>query len=115
MAIELKKPAPIGAIRFSTSGAKKIEIQGCKDSKGNDFTQLGVSKEIANKSGLQQEQIQVTEGFPVTIVKFIIQEGWEDFVSVHAIEIMWFIKFKGFKKEKGIVSDMFNLFSYKKS
>ena len=73
MAIELKKPAPLGAVRFTTTGAKKIEIQGCKDSKGNDFLKLGESKEIANKSnGLQQEQIQVTEQFPVTIVKFII-------------------------------------------
>jgi hypothetical protein len=34
------------------------------------------SKEIANKSsGLQHEQIQVTERFPVAIVKFIIQKG----------------------------------------
>jgi hypothetical protein len=58
IAVELKKPAPLGAVRFSTTGAKKIEIQGCKDSKGNDFLKLGESKEIANKSnGLQQEQI----------------------------------------------------------
>ena len=58
LAIELKKPQPVGSVRFSATGAKKIEIQGCKDSKGNDFLKLGESKEIANKSsGLQHEQI----------------------------------------------------------
>ena len=46
LAIELKKPQPIGSINFSCTGARKIEIQGCKDSKGDDFVKLGESKEI---------------------------------------------------------------------
>lgn len=87
LAIELKKPQPIGSIRFTTTGAKKVEIQGCKDSKGNDFVKLGESKEIANKgSSEQNEQIAIQETFPVTIFKFIILDGWDDFVTVHNIE-----------------------------
>ena len=56
LAIELKKPQPIGSIRFTTTGAKKVEIQGCKDSKGNDFVKLGESKEIANKGSSEQNE-----------------------------------------------------------
>ena len=88
LAIELKKPQPINAIRFVTTGAKKIEIQGCKDSKGDDFVKLGESKEIANNgSGEQNESIAMQESFPVTFFKFIILDGWDDFTSVHSIQI----------------------------
>ena len=38
-------------------------------------------------AGLHNEQIQITDKAPMSMIKFIVADGWDDFTSVHSIEI----------------------------
>lgn len=68
--------------------AKKIVIEGCKHANAMSFNEIGKSKELANmNAGLSHEVIKVTDQAPMSLIKFIIQEGWDDFTSVHSVSI----------------------------
>ena len=72
-----------------TSGVKKVEIQGCQTVNGNNFTVIGESKELQGSRGQvqPQESIRLAKPSSYIMVKFIIVDGWDDFSSVHNIEI----------------------------
>ena len=67
--------------------AKKIIIEGCKQSNAQSFSKIGESKELPGRSGLVQDSVKVTESTPVNLIKFIIADGHEEFTSVHSVEI----------------------------
>ena len=67
--------------------ARKIQIDACKHSNAQTFTKVGETKELPQREGLISESVQITENSAINLIKFIILEGWEDFSSVHSIEI----------------------------
>ena len=67
--------------------AKKIIIEGCKQSNAQAFSKIGESKELASRSGITADSVKITEGTPVNLIKFIVAEGHEEFTSVHSVEI----------------------------
>lgn len=67
--------------------AKKIIIEGCKQSNAQSFSKIGESKELAARSGITQESVKITESTPVNLIKFVVAEGHEEFTSVHSVEI----------------------------
>ena len=70
--------------------AKKILIEGCKQASSNSFNKIGESKELPQRNaGLQNDSIALCDNAPMNSIKFIIQDGWEDFTSVHSIEAVW--------------------------
>ena len=69
--------------------AKKIIIEGCKQSNAQTFAKIGESKELAGRSGITQDSVKITEDTPVNLIKFIVAEGHEEFTSVHSVEIAW--------------------------
>ena len=77
----------ITEVSFVTTGAKKIVIEGCATSNGNAFKTVGESQEINwMNGGLQKQTVRLQGAGPQILVKFIIQDGWEDFTSVHSVE-----------------------------
>ncbi len=87
---------PVNEVRFSVTGARKIIIEGCKTTNASEFKKVGESKgksiifsyiDLANKQGvIQADSVKLSEPAPYSLLKFIIQEGWDDFSSVHNIE-----------------------------
>lgn len=70
------------------SGARKIIIEGCKSSNATNFSKIGESKELAQRNaGLSQEHITITDPAPVSLIKLVIADGWDDFTSVHSLEV----------------------------
>ena len=62
-------------------------IEGCKTANGNAFKTVGESAEIQGMNGgLQKQTIKMSALEPQIMLKFVIMDGWEDFVSVHSIE-----------------------------
>mmetsp|Transcript_29498 Transcript_29498/g.21951 ORF Transcript_29498/g.21951 Transcript_29498/m.21951 type:complete len:126 (+) Transcript_29498:14-391(+) len=87
--IDLQGTRQVNEVRFVTTGAKKILIEGCKTSNSSDFKKVGESKELGGKTGgFQTDSVRLTDQAPYSQLKFIIQEGWDDFTSVHNIEIV---------------------------
>ena len=88
--IDLGGTKPINEVRFSVTGARKILIEGCKTTNASEFKKVGESKDLANKQGaVQTDSVKLSEPAPYSLLKFIIQDGWEDFSSVHNIEFVW--------------------------
>ena len=45
--------------------------------------------DLPNKQGsMTNDSVKLTEPAPYCLLKFIIQDGWEDFSSVHSIELL---------------------------
>ena len=86
--IQLDQPKVLSEVKFQTTGAKKIAIEICKQANAQNFSKVGESKEMPNRNGLQSDSVKINESTPVNLFKFIIQDGWDDFVSVHSVEIM---------------------------
>ncbi len=47
---------------------------------------IAESKELAQRSGIQSEAVTISDAGDMEYVKFIIQDGWEEFTSVHSVE-----------------------------
>ena len=73
-------------VKFATQGARKVVIEGCKDPNAQTFTKIGESKELAQRNGIQTEAVTISDAGDMEYVKFIIQDGWEEFTSVHSVE-----------------------------
>ena len=96
--IDLGGTKPINEVKFNVTGARKIVIEGCKTTNASEFKKVGESKgkhfnaiiaysDLTNKQGsIQTDSVKLTEPAPYCLLKFIIQDGWEDFSSVHSIE-----------------------------
>ncbi|CDW87581.1 UNKNOWN [Stylonychia lemnae] len=84
--IDLGGTKPINEIKFISTGARKIVIEGCKTTNASEFKKVGESKELMNKTGIQNETVRLTDAAPYCLIKFTIQEGWDDFTSVHNID-----------------------------
>ena len=52
--IEFAEPTPIQNVEFIVNGARKITIEGSKQSNRNDFTKIGESDELQNRQTMQQ-------------------------------------------------------------
>ena len=85
----------VNEVKFQTTGARKVVIEGCQTSTVNAFKSIAESKgkyklsimssELASRGGMQNESLKIAQPAPFVIVKFIITEGHEDFTSVHNI------------------------------
>ena len=89
---------PINEVRYTVSGARKVIIEGCKTTNASEFKKVGESKgnyllkyliDLPNKQGaIQTDSVKLSEPAPYSLLKFIVQDGWEDFSSVHSIEFL---------------------------
>eukprot|EP00824_Muranothrix_gubernata_P017282 TRINITY_DN35509_c0_g1_i1.p4 TRINITY_DN35509_c0_g1~~TRINITY_DN35509_c0_g1_i1.p4 ORF type:complete len:126 (+),score=22.61 TRINITY_DN35509_c0_g1_i1:3-380(+) len=87
--IDLKVPKAISRVTLQTTAVRKIKIEGCEKNSPTDFTVLKEAQEFGGKGGMQKETISVNEmGSQFHFVKIIILEGYEDFATVHNIEVM---------------------------
>eukprot|EP00347_Sterkiella_histriomuscorum_P020776 403336504 len=84
--IDLGGTKPINDVKFTSTGIKKVIIEGCKTTNASEFKKVGESKELTNKSGVQNDSVRLTDPAPYCLIKFVIQEGYDDFSSVHNIE-----------------------------
>jgi uncharacterized protein YlxW (UPF0749 family) len=74
-------------VKFVTTGAKKIAIDGCKTTNASDFKRIGESKELGGKNGGIQTDTVKVESAPYSLLKFVILEGHDEFTSVHTIDL----------------------------
>ena len=74
-------------MRLSVFIARRIQVDGCKHANAQTFIKLGETKDLPQRDSLIKETIQVSDSAPVNLIKFVILDGWDDFTSVHSIEI----------------------------
>ena len=84
--IDMGGAKPINEVKFQSTGIKKVVIEGCKTTNTNEFKKIGESKELGGKSGGMQSDSVRVESAPYCLIKFIVQEGYDDFSSIHYVE-----------------------------
>ena len=89
LTIQFQQAQVINEVRFVGTGIKKVAIEGCQTANGNGFKKIGETKEIAAGRGqTQSDSVRVNQPSSYIMVKFVITEGWEDFASVHQVQVV---------------------------
>ena len=71
------------------TGIRRVAIEGCQTANGNGFKQIGESREIpANRGQRQNDTVRIDQPSSFVMIKFVITEGWEDFASVHSVQVV---------------------------
>ena len=84
LTIQFQQAQVVNEVRFTSTGIKKVQIEGCQTANGNGFKAIGESREIPpNRGQKQQESVRVDQPSSYIMIKFVITEGWGDFASVH--------------------------------
>ena len=91
LTIQFQQAQVVNEVRFVSTGVKKVAIEGCQTANGNGFKVIGESREIpANRGQRQSESVAIDQPSSYIMIKFVITEGWEDFASVHNIQVVWY-------------------------
>ena len=87
--IQFQQAQVVNEVRFVSTGIKKVQVEGCQTANGNGFKAIGESREIpANRGQRQSESVRINQPSSYIMIKFVITEGWEDFASVHNIQVV---------------------------
>ena len=77
----------INSIGLSSYGIKKISIQTCENDSVVNFKVQAEQNEIPNSGGLQKIKLNLTKNPKVKVLKLEVLEGYEDFFTIHNIDI----------------------------
>ena len=85
--IQFDNPKIINTIGITSYGIKKISIQTCENDSVVNFKVQSEQSEIPNSGGLQKIRLNLTKNPAVKVLKLEILEGYEDFFTIHSVDI----------------------------
>ena len=77
----------IKSVSLISYGIKKISIQTCENDSVVNFKTQAEQGEIPNERGLQKIKLNLVKNPTVKVLKIEVLEGYEDFFSIHSIDI----------------------------
>ena len=83
----MKKIRIFNSIGLVSYGIKKISIQTCENDSVVNFKIQAEQNEIPNSGGLQKIKLNLTKKPSVKVLKLEVLEGYEDFFTIHSIDI----------------------------
>lgn len=84
--IQLAPAKSIRSIRFTATNLRQVVIEGSEGPHLGNFVKIGEGEVGNNRGGLQRESVEITSSKVFTFIKFIINSGWDDFVSIHQLK-----------------------------
>ena len=88
LTVQFQQARVINEVQFQSTGIKRVTVEGCQTANGNGFKTIGESREIpSNRGNKQNETVRIQQPSSYIMLKFIITDGWEDFASVHSLQI----------------------------
>ena len=85
--IQFDNPRTIKTVGIVSYGIKKISIQTCENDSVVNFKKQAEQNEIPNGSGLQKIKLSLVKNPTVKVLKIEVLEGYEDFFSIHNVDI----------------------------
>ena len=85
--IQFDNPKVINSVGLLCYGIKKISIQTCENDSVVNFKIQAEQNEIPNSGGLQKIKLNLTKKPNVKVLKIEVLEGYEDFFTIHNIDI----------------------------
>eukprot|EP00743_Colponemidia_sp_Colp-15_P003468 GILK01003745.1.p1 GENE.GILK01003745.1~~GILK01003745.1.p1 ORF type:complete len:143 (-),score=11.31 GILK01003745.1:180-566(-) len=85
--VQFDAPASIRRVKLTSTGIRRIIIEGCEGSSPVNFEKL-TEQDLTDRSGrLQNETISLTSARSLRFLKLIISSGWSDFCSIHKLSV----------------------------
>ena len=85
--IQFDNPKPVKSVGVISYGIKKIAIQTCENDSAVNFKTQAEQNEIPNTNGLQKIKLNLVKNPNVKVLKIEVLEGYEDFFSIHSVDI----------------------------
>jgi len=85
----LAKPAKVSSVRLFSTRVRNIRFEGCQEGTPVNFKTLGECEvEDAQQGRLQVREVRCEgQERPLEYVRLLILSGWDDFCSVHRIQV----------------------------
>ena len=77
----------LSKINLVSYGIKKIKIETCENDAVVKFTKQAEQSEVPNPNSIQNISLALTKNPKIKILKIIILEGYEDFFTIHSVNI----------------------------
>eukprot|EP00344_Euplotes_crassus_P010530 CAMPEP_0196995738 /NCGR_PEP_ID=MMETSP1380-20130617/1800_1 /TAXON_ID=5936 /ORGANISM="Euplotes crassus, Strain CT5" /LENGTH=102 /DNA_ID=CAMNT_0042411505 /DNA_START=79 /DNA_END=387 /DNA_ORIENTATION=- len=88
LVIDLKAPHNLNELKLKSMRVKNIKIEACTDNSGSEFFEVGKKEMDSNSDSMQTEKISLTGANGIILLKIIIQEGHDDFASIHYADLI---------------------------
>ena len=77
----------VNNVSITGSGIKKIAIHTCENDSAVNFIKQAEQKNVPNSGGLQSLKLDLKKSPRVKVMKIEVLEGYEDFFSIHSVEV----------------------------
>ena len=85
--IQFENPKPVKSVGIVSYGIKKVSIQTCENDSAVNFKTQAEQNEIPNSNGLQKIKLNLVKNPNVKVLKIEVLEGYEDFFTIHNVDI----------------------------
>ena len=85
--IQFDKSKQVKSVSIVSYGIKKVSIQTCENDSVVNFKTQAEQNEIPNERGLQKIKLNLVKSPNVKVLKIEVIEGYEDFFSIHSVNI----------------------------
>ena len=85
--IQFETVKSVKLVTIVSYGIKKVSIQTCENDSVVNFKTQAEQNEIPNERGLQKIKLNLVKNPNVKVLKIEVLEGYEDFFSIHNVDI----------------------------
>ena len=85
--IQFYSVKPVKSLDITSYGIKKLSIQTCENDSVVNFKNQVEEDKIKNEKGIQKIKLNLDKKPNVKVLKIEVLEGYEDFFSIHSVDI----------------------------
>ena len=85
--IQFDSVKPVNSVGISSYGIKKLSVQTCENDSVVNFKTQAEKDKIENNQGMQRINLNLNKKPIVKVLKIEVLEGYEDFFSIHSVDI----------------------------
>ena len=85
--IQFDSVKPVNSVGISSYGIKKLSVQTCENDSVVNFKTQAEKDKIENNQGMQRINLNLNKQPKVKVLKIEVLEGYEDFFSIHSVDI----------------------------
>ena len=85
--IQFETTKNINKVNLISYGIKKIKIETCENDTVVKFKTQAQQNDISNPNSLQNISLNLNDKGKVKVLKIVVEEGYEDFFTIHSVNI----------------------------
>ncbi len=85
--IQFETTKNVNKVNLISYGIKKIKIETCENDTVVKFKTQAEQKDVPNSNSLQNISMNISDKGKVKVLKIVVEEGYEDFFTIHSVNI----------------------------